>query len=80
MFFVYILYSSLIKKFYLGNTNDLDDRLYRHNSGQENFTSKGLPWQLIWYKEVDTRKEAVRLEIKIKKRGINRFLNDNSII
>ena len=76
---VYILWSDVLQKFYIGSTNDLNDRLYRHNSGQSKFTSKGIPWKLIYYFSCNNRIEAVRLENKIKKRGIKRFLEDNQI-
>jgi len=57
----------------------LEDRLYRHNSGQGNFTSKGIPWKLIYGFDCADRKEAIKLETKIKKRGISRFLIDQNI-
>jgi putative endonuclease len=40
-FFVYILFSSSLDKFYIGHTNDLDRRVYEHNLGHEKFTSLG---------------------------------------
>jgi putative endonuclease len=46
-------------------------------SGQSTFTKSGIPWVLIHSIALETRLEAVRLEKKIKKRGIRRFLNDN---
>jgi putative endonuclease len=46
-FYVYILYSDKLNKYYTGQTNDLEDRLHRHNSSQEKFTSKGVPWKFI---------------------------------
>jgi putative endonuclease len=75
-FHIYILHSKKLNKYYTGQTNDLEDRLYRHNAGQEQFTSKGVPWKLVWSKEVATRAEAVALEHQIKKRGAKRYLID----
>ncbi|HEY0740134.1 MAG TPA: GIY-YIG nuclease family protein [Chryseosolibacter sp.] len=46
MFFVYIIYSEKLKKYYVGSTNDLDDRIHRHNSGGSTFTRTGSPWML----------------------------------
>ena len=74
---VYILWSESLEKYYVGSTNDLEDRVYRHNSGQGKFTSKGMPWELVWNYECVNRSEAVRMENTIKKRGIKRFLLDN---
>ncbi|MFY0624856.1 MAG: GIY-YIG nuclease family protein [Reichenbachiella sp.] len=76
MFVVYILYSKKLKKFYVGSTNNIEDRIYRHNSGQSKFTKKGVPWELVTFVECNDRPEAVRLENRIKKRGIKRYLDD----
>jgi len=75
-FKVYILWSDVLQKFYVGHTADLEDRLYRHNLGQSIFTSRGVPWKLIWSFDTVDKKEAVQLENKIKKRGAKRFLSD----
>jgi putative endonuclease len=73
---VYILWSESLQQYYCGQTNDFTDRLYRHNSGQSQSTSRGIPWILIRKIETVDRKEAMQLEKKIKKRGIGRYLND----
>ena len=78
-FKTYILWSDSLQKFYVGSTNDLEDRLFRHNAGEGKFTSKGIPWVLIWSTDCIDRKESFNLEIRIKKRGIRRFLEDNRI-
>ncbi|MFD1601771.1 GIY-YIG nuclease family protein [Flavobacterium artemisiae] len=76
MFFVYILYSATKEKFYIGQTNDLDDRLKRHNNGQSLSTKTGIPWKIVYSIELNSRSEAVNLETKIKKRGAKRYLQD----
>jgi len=78
-FKVYILWSEELQKFYVGSTNDIDDRLLRHNSGYQKFTSKGRPWLMVCSFDCGDRAEAVSLENRIKKRGIKRFLEDNKI-
>ena len=78
-FKVYILWSESLQRFYVGSTNDLNDRLFRHNSKEGKFTGKGVPWNLIRSFDCKDRSEAVRLENKIKKRGIRRFLLDLKI-
>ena len=75
-FHVYILHSEKLNKYYTGQTNNLEDRLYRHNAGQEKYTSKGVPWKLVWSKEAATRALAVALEYQIKKRGAKRYILD----
>jgi len=44
----------------------MQSRLHRHNSGYEKFTSKGVPWKLLWYCEKPSKSEAVKLEQKLK--------------
>src|SRR5258706_436129 len=38
IYFVYILISQKDNSFYIGQTNNIDDRLKRHNAGQERYT------------------------------------------
>ena len=48
MYFIYILYSQKLDRYYVGTTDDVDKRLVEHNSGlySNSFTSKGIPWDL----------------------------------
>jgi putative endonuclease len=78
MYFVYILYSATKNKFYIGQTNNIDDRIKRHNNEQSLSTKNGVPWKIIYKTIIGTRSEAVLLETKIKKRGAKRYLEDIS--
>jgi putative endonuclease len=64
--FVYILYSQVHDKYYVGQTNDITDRLSRHNAGTEKATKPYKPWQMIWFTTKPTRAEAMALETKLK--------------
>ncbi len=74
---VYILYSEKRKRYYVGQTRNIEERFKRHNNGFVPSTKSGLPWDLKLTIEVSNRSEAMKLEKRIKKRGIERFLNDN---
>lgn len=76
MYFVYILHSCSLNKYYVGQTNNLDNRLSRHNSGRSKSTKPGIPWKLIFSLALPSRSDAMILEKKIKKRGAKRYLND----
>jgi len=76
MYIVYILYSTRINRYYVGSTNNIIDRIRRHNTGQGNFTKLGIPWIPVLVKEMKSRSQAVRLEVRIKKRGARRFILD----
>jgi putative endonuclease len=65
-YFVYILYSAEIDSYYIGQTKHIEQRLNRHNNGYENYTSKGIPWVLVWKGTKPTRTEAQVLEKKLK--------------
>ncbi len=65
-YYTYILYSEKTSRYYYGQTNDLDKRIKRHNSGQVRSTRHGTPWSLIAWKECQNRKEAMRLEKMLK--------------
>jgi putative endonuclease len=79
MFYVYIVYSNSLGKFYVGSTENVSKRVEQHNIGKGNYTSKGIPWRLMHHFECASRSEAVQLEMKIKKRGIKRYLQDNDL-
>ncbi len=66
MFYVYILLSEKTGKFYIGSTGDLEDRLFRHNSGWSKSTKSGRPWQLVYSETFSTRSEAMNVRKKSK--------------
>jgi putative endonuclease len=67
MFTVYILYSSIINQYYVGQTQNIDERLVRHNSGRSLSTKKGKPWTLLYTEIYNSRSEAMLREKAIKK-------------
>ena len=81
MFFVYILEAKESKRYYVGQTKDLQERLKRHNEGKNLSTKAYIPWYLKWWKEFDSRSEAFKTERKlksIKKRaGLEKFVSKN---
>ncbi|WP_154852170.1 GIY-YIG nuclease family protein [Cyclobacterium xiamenense] len=73
-YFVYILYSASLDRFYVGQTQDLEARLQRHNSGRNKSTKGGIPWEMVHVETCADRTEAVRKETKIKNLGSKRYL------
>ncbi len=76
MYTVYILQSSITQKYYIGQTQNLENRIMEHNSGETKSIKSSIPWKCIWSTNVPTRSEAVLLEKKIKNIGAGRFLNN----
>ena len=71
---IYVLQSLKHGRFYIGSTNDLNDRLKRHNFRKNKSTRDGVPWKLVHVEKFNTRSEAVKREIQIKKyKGGNAF-------
>lgn len=66
MNYTYILWSSKLCKYYIGSTNNLNNRIKEHNSGKSAFTKKGVPWKIIKVEEYKTKKEAYKREMEIK--------------
>ena len=63
----YILRSNLNGKYYIGHTNDINDRLKRHNAGQVKSTRNFLPWCVVYQEIYLTKSEAYRREMEIKR-------------
>ena len=69
MFWVYVLENSR-GKFYVGQTEDLTERLRDHNRTDcfaGHFTRKNGPWRLVWSEQHPSRSSAVRRERQIKR-------------
>jgi len=66
MYYTYIIESISRGSLYIGQTNNISDRINRHNTNQNKYTKNKGPWKLIFYKEFNTRSEAVKLELKLK--------------
>jgi putative endonuclease len=66
MYYVYILQSTVNKKFYKGQTDDLERRLKEHNNMEEKSTAPYAPWIVLWSIRVSSRSEALILERKLK--------------
>lgn len=65
MFYVYVL-KNIDGDIYIGQTNDLDDRLKRHNSGFSKSTKFGVPWSVVYHEVFNNRSEAVCREKELK--------------
>ncbi|MDO8499399.1 MAG: GIY-YIG nuclease family protein [bacterium] len=71
MFTVYILYSEKLQRRYIGSTDDIKRRFKEHNSGKVSFSSKGVPWKII-YLEMFTNKKDAQNEERFLKTGKGR--------
>ena len=60
--------------FYVGQSNDLDYRLSKHNDGFSKYTSSKMPWRLVYFEMFETRKEALQREKEIKRMKSNKYI------
>jgi putative endonuclease len=74
LFYTYILRSERLGRYYVGSTQDVENRLNEHNAGKSKSIRTGIPWSLVYVEEFATRSEAMLLERRIKARGIGRYL------
>ena len=65
-YYVYILESQLDNSKYIGQSQNLDDRIKLHNLGYIQSTAFKKPWKLYAYKIVNSRSESALLEKKLK--------------
>lgn len=66
MFYVYILQSRKLNKFYIGISANIVERLKAHNSGQVQSTKAGVPWNKVYQEIFDNHSEATKRENYIK--------------
>ena len=74
MWFVYIIYSNKIDRYYVGYTDDLEWRLERHNGGWGKYTKRGVPWKLKYTESFESKTEAIKREREIKKKKSRKYI------
>lgn len=83
MFYVYILRSENNGQYYVGHTDDIEDRVGRHNSGRVIATRKNRPWILFHKEKFTDRASALNRERQVKswksRKAIERLKSSNKI-
>ena len=79
---VYILESIEYGQYYIGQTQDLDKRIEKHNKGYVKSTKGKRPWKVLFSVECDSRSESMALEKKLKgfksRKRIIKWIEDHS--
>ena len=76
VYFVYILESLKDGSYYVGSTNDIKDRVLRHNQGRTKYTKAKRPWELVYNEEFPDRSSAMKRENEIKRHKRRAFIED----
>ncbi len=75
MYYIYILYSKTIDKYYIGSTSNVENRLAFHNSARNKIWSKrGQPWENVFEHEFESKKQALKAERFIKNQKSRKFI------
>ena len=67
-FYVYIIKTigKSYKKTYVGYTNNLNNRLKKHNTNRGAKSTKGYKWKIIYKKKFSRKQDAMSYEYEIK--------------
>jgi putative endonuclease len=78
MYYVYVLKSIKDKQFYVGYTNDLEQRILAHERGKVYSTRQRRPIELIYYEACRQSEDALRREKYLKTTYGKRYLRNRS--
>ena len=76
MWYVYIIYSKKLDRYYVGHTEDVDWRLKRHNAGWGKYTKRGIPWTLKCTENYNGKSEAIKREKEIKRKKSRKYIEN----
>lgn len=74
MFYIYILQSQKDSSFYIGFTENLNQRLEKHNSSTSGYTSTKKPWIIVYSESFENKTDALKREIFIKNQKSRDFI------
>jgi putative endonuclease len=74
MHYLYILKSKETKKYYIGETSNIEKRLKAHLLGKSSFGKRNKELQLVYKKEFNNRSEAKKLESFLKRQKSRLFI------
>ena len=69
VYYVYLIKTldGYLNKSYVGYTNDLSQRINKHNNNQSAKSTKGYEWELVYKKRFYSKNKALSFEYKLKK-------------
>jgi putative endonuclease len=73
-YFTYIIYSNTADKYYVGHSDNLNERLVDHQSGISPYTSRAKDWALKYSETFATRSEAIKREYEIKRKKSRKYI------
>ena len=66
MYYTYILHSQKLSKYYVGYSDDLENRFRKHLTEHKGFTGKAKDWKIVYTEAFDTKEAARKRKLQIK--------------
>jgi putative endonuclease len=66
-YFLYLLWSSTARRFYIGISEHPEKRVIQHNAGESKWTSRAKDWKLVHLESFTNYADARRRELFLKK-------------
>ena len=74
MFYIYILQSEQDQSFYIGFSENLSQRLEKHNTAKSGYTATKKPWKIVYSECFDNKTDALKREKYIKNQKSREFI------
>ncbi|MDX1761071.1 MAG: GIY-YIG nuclease family protein [Christiangramia sp.] len=65
-FFVYILFSQSLDRYYIGSSHNIESRLIKHLQAHKGFTSRAKDWKIVYKENYSNKKLALKREKEVK--------------
>jgi putative endonuclease len=65
-YYLYILHSKSLDRYYIGSTSNLEERLRKHLGNHKGFTAKAKDWEIVYREEFPSNNEAQARERWVK--------------
>ena len=75
-YYLYIIESLKDGSYYVGSTQNLSERLERHNQGRSTYTKDKRPWKLAYAEEHPDRSRAIMREKQIKSKKSKEYIEN----
>lgn len=66
-YFTYIIYSTMLDRYYIGSSKYLETRVCEHNEGKTRWTAKAKDWRLVYTKQFSDKNLALAREKQLKR-------------
>jgi putative endonuclease len=65
-YYFYILYSKQLDRYYIGHTNNLQERVRKHNTNHKGYTGLTNDWKVVYSEIYQTKSKAYNREREVK--------------